>query len=114
MGFWKSEPMPHKSESFTLSAYPQHYNPKEPDSKFFSNRLFKQTTWEDSLVKSKGQVGEDVNAPLTPLMPNVKRNKDNHLSSFLEDKTKINVTRILIEGKPMVGRWKENNKTKDL
>ena len=38
----------------------------------------------DRILKNKGQVGADPNQPLCPLMPAVKRNKENKLALHLE------------------------------
>lgn len=42
------------------------------------------TSREESLIKMKGKFTEDVNAPLCPLLPSVKRNKNNKLAMHLE------------------------------
>lgn len=80
----------------------------------------------ERVVLTRGQVGEDVNEPLVPLMPSVKRHKDNNLAMFLEGQTLHNKTRLVQEGivgnrfgegadsstaKP--GKWKEPNRKKD-
>ncbi len=94
--------------------------PMFKESKDFSNLA----EIPERVIPTRGQTGPDVNAPLTPLMPHIKRNKDNHLAMFLEDKTLHNktlFTRIGLEGARfgegadsdvgLLKKWKESNRT---
>lgn len=117
-----------KPDGFSLAWKPKiidekHYEPHLSET----NNSYKDFQELPERVKrTLGNTGEDVNAPMCPLLPSVKRRKDNQLAMFLEDNTLLNVTKIRQEGTfgakfgegidSSTGRlkkWAENNKVKD-
>lgn len=100
----------------------EHYEPHLSEYSGISTNL--EEIYERA-VPTRGQTGPDVNAPLVPLLPHIKRNKDNHLAMFLEGDTLHNKTIITREGiagarfgegvdsgTRMLKRWAESQKTK--
>lgn len=100
----------------------EHY---EPHLSEYINLPTNLAEIPERVVPTRGQTGEDVNAPLVPLMPHIKRNKDNHLAMFLEGKTLHNKTIIKREGLAgarfgegidsgtgLLKKWAETQKTK--
>ncbi len=100
----------------------KHYEPHLSEYSGLSTNLAEIA---ERVVPTRGQTGPNVNAPLTPLMPHIKRNKDNHLDKFLEGKTLHNKTLFRRIGQKgarfgegiesdtgLLKKWQENNKTK--
>ncbi len=99
-----------------------HYEPHLSEYSGLSTNL---AEIPERVVPTRGQTGPDVNAPLVPLMPHIKRRKDNHLEMFLEGKTIHNKTLFKREGiagakfgegidsdTGLLKKWAETNKTK--
>ena len=128
MVFEKGESQERRAETFSLCFKPRieievHHEPH------LSEKPNYQTSGEiaeRAVLQKSGWMEEGSGEALTPLMPNVKRNKDNHLDSFLEEKMMLNVTKVRQEGnfgyrfgegcdnqRNKVGKWKETNRTKE-
>ncbi len=99
-----------------------HYEPHLSEEKEFSS--LKEIT--ERIVPTRGATGEDVNLPMVPLLPTIKRRKDNHLAMFLEGNTIHNKTLFTRNGVlgakygegidssvSILSKWKETNKTKN-
>ena len=100
----------------------KHYEPHLSEYSGLSTNLAEIA---ERVVPTRGQTGPNVNAPLTPLMPHIKRNKDNHLEKFLEGKTLHNKTLFRRIGRKgarfgegidsdtgLLKKWQESQKTK--
>ncbi len=99
-----------------------HYEPHLSEYSGISTNLAEMP---ERVIPTRGQTGPDVNAPLTPLLPHIKRNKDNHLEKFLEGKTLHNKTLFTRKGQKgarfgegvdsgegLLKKWAEAQKTK--
>ncbi len=100
----------------------KHYEPHLSEYSGLSKNLAEIA---ERVVPTRGQTGPNVNALLTPLMPHIKRNRDNHLDKFLEGKTLHNKTLFRRDGiagakfgegidsdTGLLKKWAETNKTK--
>ena len=109
--FWKS-----------YIADEDHYEPHLSEYSGISTNLAEIA---ERVVPTRGQTGPNVNMALTPLMPHIKRNRDNHLDKFLEGQTLHNKTLFRRDGiagakfgegidsdTGLLKKWTENNKTK--
>lgn len=76
-----------KSETFSLNYLPLKYVEQELREIKFNESRTRQLKWEDSLLKSKqdNNIPADVNAPLCPCLPSVKRSKSNRVGLWVED-----------------------------
>ena len=83
MGFWKSELSPYKSETFTLSSKSIPISDERKHEIHLSEKANVQDN-SDTLQKSKSNYGEDVNQPLCPMLPGVKRNSENKLAMWIK------------------------------
>jgi hypothetical protein len=117
-----------KPDGFSLC-----WKPRIIDEKHYEPHLSEQNNsykdfqeLSERVKRTLGNTGEDVNLPQTPLMPSIKRRKDNQLAMFLEDNTSLNVTKLKQEGisgtkfgegiessTGKLKKWAENNKFKD-
>ena len=101
----------------------KHYEPHLSEYSGLSKNLAEIA---ERVVPTRGQTGPNVNAPLTPLMPHIKRNKDNHLEKFLEGQTLHNKTLFRRMGQKgakfgegidsdtgLLHAWKESQETQD-
>jgi len=76
-----------KAETFSLSWHPFIAEEKHAEI-HLSERTNEQrgmSEISDRIIPNKGATGEDVNMPLCPLLPWVKRNSANKLAMHLED-----------------------------
>ena len=100
----------------------KHYEPHLSEYSGISTNLAEIA---ERVVPTRGQTGPNVNAPLTPKMPHIKRHKDNQLEKFLEGNTLHNKTLFRRDGiagakfgegidsdTGLLKKWAENNKTK--
>ncbi len=101
----------------------KHYEPHLSEYSGISTNLAEIA---ERVVPTRGQTGPNVNAPLTPLMPHIKRNRGNHLDKFLEGKTLHNKTLFKRIGQKgarfgegidsdtgLLHKWKEAHETTD-
>jgi hypothetical protein len=103
-----------KADSFSLAWRPfiadeKHYEPhlSEKPNIQASGEIYERSV----LQKSNGT---EAGTTLNPLMPDVKRNKENNLAQFLEGNTLLNLTKLIgTEESKRPKNWKESDKQKD-